>query len=595
MLNTIRRLPFMAVVWLVLTTSAWAQNSHCETVWNHFVGSSEPSCCNATFQGLNVTCNAENEITALRYNAINTNVECDNTTVSVLSPLTTLEHLQLNYYVNETACPTFFTLFGNLTRLTSLEIRGTHFTGSNRTARTNSRSVESLDVSYSNTIPLWINTLFPNVKGLVLLGNSWYDSYSTLACATLTNLSIALSNVTWLSSCTKLTQLDIRLDRPQVDVSEWLAPVIPSLTLLNNLTVIVEAPQQRATFPTWLDHLTHLTALVYRANIVDQMHSEVLKSLPLTTLDMSGNDLYGDFPDALSSTQLVTVDLRENELSGKIPAALAEAESCDLSGNPILCAGIGNTWNVCQHCNLVPSFSDIMRRYMIQWIVVAVCLFVIVCVWIYVAVKKHQQTSFRGWLNVFYSVFSAVNLFTTIAVLGMRVTLYTTTFSLLTVTTVIYILVNTYLYRYCCRRFGILVIRRTWPVFILCTLDLNNFGLYEIRMLNLSAYRMPIDHRVPRVLSWVKVLIADVPHTAIAIFLLMLHAPVASVLLLCITSGVGIVRAIVQVLHFWCQTRRNRKFHPMSQTQPENPQPKREANNMPSSSNDPVELAQLIK
>ncbi|KAI7850515.1 hypothetical protein BDC45DRAFT_517836 [Circinella umbellata] len=50
---------------------------------------------------------------------------------------------------------------------------------------------------------------------------------------------------------------------------------------------------------------------------------------------------------------------------------------------------------------------------------------------------------------------------------------------------------------------------------------------------------------------------------------MMLHAPVASVLLTCITSGLGVVRAIVQVTILFCSTRQQRKFHLMARASPD--------------------------
>ena len=595
--------------YLELVKAQQQNNNTCHTLWTHFIrapsNNNDPFfCCNTTLlqqESLHVTCNDEKEITSLTYdNNGNSNIKCDNNTVSIISQLPKLEQLTLNYYIDQTTCPSFFnSLNSNNSVLSTLELRGTQFlptapttSHSNTTAISiSSSSIQTLDLSESNIIPSWvIPNLFPSVKHFILLGSNWQQNGSSLNtlssfCGLLANLTLDIlssSNSTLiLSNCTNLMHLDIEIQQDErsalgnFDVSKWLAPIFTGQQErhLQSLTVTTAGTtyqKQHATFPTWLSRLTQLSSLSYHANIVDIIPSDIFSILPLRTLNLTGNRIYGDFPsDGLSNIQLDTLDLSNNDLTGEIPSSVRDTTRCNLGGNPILCSGIGNSWNLCQHCQLVPSFGDVMRRYMIQWIVIGVCLIFILCVWIYITLKKHQHTSFSCWVTVFYSAFSTINLITIMVHLGLQVMAYKTSFIVMVVTTGIYLLANTYLYRYCCRRFSILVIRRTWPVFLFCTLDLNNFGLYEIRMLNLSAYRLPIDHRVPIVLSWIKVLVADIPHTVVAIYLMMLHAPVAPVLLTCITSGLGIVRAIIQVTVLSCRTRQQRKFHPMARASPD--------------------------
>ncbi|KAG2223192.1 hypothetical protein INT45_011538 [Circinella minor] len=581
-------------------------NNTCQTLWTHFTrvpnNNDDPFfCCNTTLLrqvSLHVTCNNEKEITTLIYdNNDSSNIKCDNNTISIISQLPKLEQLTLNYYIDQATCPLLFnSLSSNNSVLRTLEIRGTQFlstpptiSNSNATTISTLSPIQTLDLSESNIIPSWIiPDLFPSVKHFVLLGLNWQQNASSLntltsICGLLTNLTLDISSPNsslFLSNCTNLIHLDIQIQDEQsamtsFDVSKWLTPLFtkPQKQHLQSLivaTVGATHQKQHATFPTWLSQLTQLSSFSYHANIVDIIPSDIFSTLPLQALNLTGNRIYGALPsDGLSNIQLDTLDLSNNELTGEIPSSVRDTKTCNLSGNPILCSGIGNSWNLCQHCQLVPSFGDIMRQYMIQWVVVGVCLVLILCVWIYITLKKHQHTSFICWITVFYSAFSTINLITMMVHLGLQVMAYKTSFIVIAVTTGIYLLANTYLYRYCCRRFSILVIRRTWPVFLFCTLDLNNFGLYEIRMLNLSAYRLPIDHRVPIVFSWIKVFVADIPHTIVAIYLMMLHAPVASVLLTCITSGLGVVRAIIQVIILSCLTRQHRKFQPMARASPD--------------------------
>ncbi|KAI7881811.1 RNI-like protein [Lichtheimia hyalospora FSU 10163] len=606
---------------LVLAQGLWwsaAQfNSQCQELRNSFLGldnttTSTPCCNETTSPDFYAECNSQGSITVLSFNGAKTDHTCDNATASLFNNLNELQNLTLDYYIDAARCPEVFspTTYNNLTHLRTLSLRGSQLSSniSVSTANTSNNTIETLDLSYSSTTTnsslQWLNLVFPQVKHLTWLSDSPMPKMQ-LTCMSFTNLTLnavpSQDIIQWITNCTQLEHLDLRLtieEQYDIDISTWLQPISTSLDALHYLSVIVDNPTASniiSSFPSWLNHLNNLTSIIYRAQVKDNIPANVLETLSLTTLDMHGNRLYGDLPGSLSSTQLQVIDLSENELSGTIPPMLGNTTSCNLDGNPILCSGIGNSWSLCQHCNLVPGFLGVMLRYKIQWIVILACLGVVLIGWIFIAFRKHQQTSFLVWVGVFYSLFSFINLLTTLVHLGMNVSLYTTTFSIMLATTVLYLAINCLLYRYCCRRFSILVIRRTWPVFLLCCLDMNNFGLYEIRMLNLSAYRKQIDLRVPVVLSWQKVIVADIAHTAIAIFLIMLHSPVASVLLTCITSGLGMVRAIVQVCLIWYHARKERKFHPIDRV-PAHPKTIH-GNDTPSTSTvhrPELELAQLI-
>lgn len=597
--------------------SAAQLNSQCQELRSSFLGldntTSTPCCNGTTLPGFYAECNSQGSITALNLNGATTSRTCNNETASVLNTLVDLQNLTLDYYIDASRCPDMFspTTYNNLTRLRTLSLRGSHLSSniSVSTANTSNNTIEALDLSYSNISSSsslqWLNLVFPHLERLTWISDSPMAKMQ-LPCMSFTNLTFnavpSKDIIQWITNCTQLEQLDLHLvmneQQQDIDISHWLEPISTSLNALQSLSVIVDNPTATnviSSFPGWLNQLSNLTSIIYHAQVKDVIPANVLDTLPLTTLDMHGNHLHGDLPGSLSSTQLQVIDLSENELTGTIPSMLGNTTSCNLDGNPILCSGIGNSWSLCQHCNLVPGFLGVMLRYKIQWIVILACLAVVLIGWVYVSFRKHQHTSFLVWVGVFYSLFSFINLLTTLVHLGMNVTLYTTTFSIMLATTAAYLAINCLLYRYCCRRFSILVIRRTWPVFLLCCLDMNNFALYEIRMLNLSAYRKQIDLRVPVVLSWQKVIIADIAHTAIAIFLIMLHSPVASVLLTCITSGLGIVRAIVQICLIWYHARRERKFHPIDRASTH--QKTIHGNDTPSTSTvhrPELELAQLI-
>ncbi|KAI9311573.1 hypothetical protein BX666DRAFT_1996417 [Dichotomocladium elegans] len=575
-----------------------ATNTECQQVQTFLLGSSmvASDCCNVTAPGqyFYAGCNSQGQVMTLRYDGQIAGQVCDGATAGALQALTALENLTLDYYLDQSRCPAFFTsqFFQNFTHLRALTLRGSRLSAEpvgNITNVTAPNSVEYLDLSYSSVEylqepesgpPGWLVALFSQLKSLTFLVHESPMMAAATArnfdCAPLANLTLDVMASTssspgiiqWIATnCTRLTYLDLHVHADPSsaqDISAWLEPLGTGLPSLVGLTINLVEGSALSTFPSWISHMTHMTALSYHANVHDQLHEDVLSQLPLTMLDMRGNGLFGDLPATLSSTQLVNIDLSGNQLSGDIPEAFSNTTSCDLRDNPILCAGIGNSWGMCDHCNLVPGFLDVMSRYMIEWIVIAVCLLIVLCGWVYVAFKRHQQTSFRVWLGVFFSLFSFVNLLTTIVYLGLNVRLYTTSFSLMLASTVIVLGINIWVYRYCCRRFNILIIRRTWPVFFVCALDMNNFALYEIRMLNLSAYREPIDMRISTTLSWIKVILADAPHTGISIFLLMLHAPVASILLTCITSGIAMMRGIIQIFIFCWRARREQKLRPVS-------------------------------
>lgn len=608
---------------LVLAQGLWwsaaQSNSQCQELRNSFLGldnTTSTPCCNETTTSPDfyAECDSQGSITVLNVNGAATNHTCSNDTASLITNLVDLHNLTLDYYIDAARCPELFspTIYNNLTHLKTLSLRGSQLLSnvSVSTANTSHNTIEALDLSYSNISTgsslQWLNLVFPRVKHLTWLSTSPMPTMQ-LPCMSFTNLTFnavpSQDIIQWITNCTQLEQLDLHLvmteQQRDIDISTWLEPISTSLNALQYLSVIVDNPTALnvvSSFPTWISHLSNLTSIIYHAKVKDSIPANVLDTLPLTTLDLYGNRLYGDLPGSLSSTQLQAVDLSDNELTGTIPPMLGNTTLCNLDGNPILCSGIGNSWSLCQHCNLVPGFLGVMLRYKIQWIVILACLAVVLIGWVYIAFRRHQQTSFLVWVGVFYSLFSFINLLTTLVHLGMNVTLYTTTFSIMLATTASYLAINCLLYRYCCRRFSILVIRRTWPVFLLCCLDMNNFGLYEIRMLNLSAYRKQIDLRVPVVLSWQKVIVADIAHTAIAIFLIMLHSPVASVLLTCITSGLGIVRAMMQVCLIWYHARRERRFHPIDRGSAHQ-KAIHGGNNTPSTSTvhrPELELAQLI-
>lgn len=578
----------LASVFTPLTQSSPATISDCDRVATLFLENNNETlaqCCNRSLaEYLAIECDDTqgSTITGLAYNGQSGTSRCREDTIATLAGFSGLESLRLDYYVDQTSCPSIFASLKNLTQLSTLSLQGAKLNLPIRRRKSSSAfinvtldKVKTLDLSYSNLtfIPNW---MFPQLSTLTFRGTT-IISDSRICTNNATSLEQlfldltlpAISSKNQLSNCTNLTHLDLRLitttESPSFDLSNWLQPV-SQLTQLTNLSIIVvqTSPSFSTLFPTWITKLSNLSSLTYKARVSDELRDNVLNQLPLVSLDMSENNLYGNLPAALSNSQLLALNLTGNQLSGNIPDSFGNTTSCDLSGNPILCAGIGNRWSLCQHCNLIPSFADILRRYMYQWIILGACLILVLCAWIYVYWRRHQRTSVLIWLGVIYSVFSAVNLFTTIVHLGLNVSRYRISFGLMLGTTVLYLGFNAYLYRYCCRRFKILIIRRTWPVFGLCMLDLNNFKLYEIRALNLSAYRQPIDQRVPVVLSWVKVILADIAHIAITIFLLMLHSPVASVLLTCITSGIGLLRGICQAFELSSCSRHAVKYQPMA-------------------------------
>ncbi|KAF7724111.1 hypothetical protein EC973_001295 [Apophysomyces ossiformis] len=506
------------------------------------------NCCNSSTSWLSIECDSGQRITRLLYDNISLKRRCTLSSTS-LSNLTALQTLSLSNYVDETTCPDFSVAFQYLP-LTSLAMRGANLS-EHTSVKLSRNTLLKLDLSYSNltTLPGWIDRL-DKLDTLLMYGSPLVESQLSFRCH-ISHMALALrtDNLSWLNSnCTQLTWLNLYLDVPPDRLN------LSRLVHLETLTVI-SSQAFESKFPLWLGHLTMLQHLTYRAKIVDTLPLNVLERLPLTVLDLTGNKLTGELPQQLSAVSLDIVRLQKNMLWGSIPAALMNASICNLGENPILCAGAGNPWGLCHHCGLIPSFLELMEKYKIQLIVLAACLLslLIGSIWVFLF-HKHQRPSFWTFLGVFFCIFGMINLLTTIVHLGYIGHSYIS-LVLLCLTTIISLCLNAYLYSYCCRRFNILIIRRTWPVFVLCCLDLNNFRLYKISTLNLSAYRTAIDFRVPTALSLFKVILADIPHTAIAIYLLMLHSPVASTLLLSITSGIFVVRAIVQTLCLCYQAR----------------------------------------
>ncbi|XP_038903789.1 receptor-like protein EIX2 [Benincasa hispida] len=200
---------------------------------------------------------------------------------------------------------------GQLYQLQTLHLSENRLTGKLPPSLQNLSSLETLNLGGNGlmgSIPPWIGTSFPNLRILSLRSNEFSGAIPPLL-----NLG-------------SLQVLDLADNKLNGSISIGF----------RNLQAMVQ-PQMTNRYLFYGKY----TSIYYKENYVLNTKGTLLrytKTLFLViSMDLSGNDLYGDFPqDITELAGLIALNLSQNHISGQIPeniSNLMELSSLDLSNN----------------------------------------------------------------------------------------------------------------------------------------------------------------------------------------------------------------------------------------------------------------------
>lgn len=200
---------------------------------------------------------------------------------------------------------------GQLDQLQTLHLNENRLTGKLPPSFQNLSSLETLNLGNNGlvgSIPPWIGTSFPNIRILSLRSNAFSGAIP------------ALSNLG------SLQVLDLAQNKLNGSISIGFG----------NLKAMIQ-PQKTNHYLFYGKY----RGIYYKENYVLNTKSKLLrytKTLSLvTSIDLSRNELYGDFPhDITELAGLIILNLSTNHISGQIPdniSNLIELSSLDLSNN----------------------------------------------------------------------------------------------------------------------------------------------------------------------------------------------------------------------------------------------------------------------
>ncbi|KAF7824587.1 receptor-like protein EIX2 [Senna tora] len=202
---------------------------------------------------------------------------------------------------------------GQLQRLRTLHLSNNQLSGKLPSSLINLSDLETMDLGnnqFSGDIPAWIGDGFSHLRILILRSNSFTGEI-----------------ISELSNLTSLQILDLGDNN--------LSGNIPAT--LGDLKAMVQ--EQRTN--TYLQYGGRYSAEYYKESLVVNMKGmslEYTKTLSLvTSIDLSGNNLCGRFPQELTKLYgLEVLNLSRNHITGYIPASISnmhQLSSLDLSSN----------------------------------------------------------------------------------------------------------------------------------------------------------------------------------------------------------------------------------------------------------------------
>lgn len=201
---------------------------------------------------------------------------------------------------------------GQLNLLQTLHLNNNRFSGEIPSTLQNSSFLETLDLGnnrFTGNIPPWIGQTFPHLRIFSLRSNKFFGEIPPV-----------------LSNLSSLQVLDLAENK--------LNSTIPAS--FGDL----KAMTQQQTVNIYLFYGSYMTQY-YQENFAVNMYGQPLvytKTLSLlTSIDLSGNNLYGELPEQITKlVGLVVLNLSGNHISGRIPNSISELRqllSLDLSDN----------------------------------------------------------------------------------------------------------------------------------------------------------------------------------------------------------------------------------------------------------------------
>lgn len=252
---------------------------------------------------------------------------------------------------------------GQLTQLQSLHLNNNKLTGNLPSSFQNLTSMETLDLgnnSFSGNIPSLLGDGFVGLRILSLRSNAFSGEIPSKLSnlSSLQVLDLAENNLTG-SIPGSLGDLKA-MAHVQNIVKYLLFGRYRGIYYEENLVINIEGQQQRYTktlslvtsidlsgnnlhgdFPTQLTKLVRLVVLNLSRNHIGGQIPENISGLhQLASLDLSSNNLSGGIPSSLSSLSFLGyINLSRNQLSGKIPfeGHMTTFDASSFAGNPGLC------------------------------------------------------------------------------------------------------------------------------------------------------------------------------------------------------------------------------------------------------------------
>ncbi|XVE90415.1 hypothetical protein DITRI_Ditri20bG0076100 [Diplodiscus trichospermus] len=201
---------------------------------------------------------------------------------------------------------------GQLLQLQSLHLNNNHLTGSIPVSFKNLSSLETFDLgnnSLSGDIPLWIGDGFPALRIFSLRSNAFSGEIPSM-----------------LSNLSSLQILDLADNNLTGDIPASLGD-LKAMTKEQNIIQYLLYGKYRG--------LYYEESLIINLKGQSQKFTKTLSLV--TSINLSGNKLNGDFPEALTKLSgLVVLNLSRNHITGGIPgniSDLLQLSSLDLSSN----------------------------------------------------------------------------------------------------------------------------------------------------------------------------------------------------------------------------------------------------------------------